>query len=160
MNGNPTGGRTRAATASAVRAMDSGLFGHLTLRQLERRAYRLYAAEGPRGKAWQTAVDALCAARYSGDSHHDYRRHQRRWHLWQPDPLRVAQARAYVLRNGCRVRVLGAALAGTVVDVRFLNESTGPHPAPWYVVSYDHLQICRAHGSEELEPETPADDGG
>ncbi|MFJ3926334.1 hypothetical protein [Streptomyces sp. NPDC090022] len=142
---------------SATLAWEYGLFGRLPLAQLQQRAYRLYevesAATGHVGAAWRMAADALCAVRYSGDACYDYRRHLHRWQLWQPSPLHAAQARPYALPTKCCVHVLGAAQSGILVDTRFLTDCTSPYPAPWYVVAYKEGRTCRAHGSEELEPE-------
>ncbi|MEU2718840.1 hypothetical protein [Streptomyces sp. NPDC007205] len=56
---------------------------------------------------------------------------------------------------GAIVHILGEPHTGTVVHVSVGWDRPDPYPAPWYVVAVPHLQVCRAHGADEIEPATP-----
>jgi len=53
---------------------------------------------------------------------------------------------------GATVHILGEPYTGTVIHVSVGWDPPDPYPAPWYVIAVPRLQICRAHGADEIEP--------
>jgi hypothetical protein len=148
----------RSPGQALIRAI--AMLDGLTQPCLQRKAYQLWqlpqAAPG-RDTRLQAIASALIDLRRTGETHYNVRRHAMRSSIEDGHlvPLHVAQARAAALGTGEQVRILGEAGPGYVLHQVIGQDSADPFPAPWYVVAAPDLDVCRAHGADEVERVRP-----